>query len=136
MDSVIKENRKSKYTVDCITASGVFRISVFHNGTLLNGSDYDFPWVYVLPSSVSKENYLHMVSDLIALNERLVAKERSAVGMGARTYIAEETDKLADEIKKYAEFILPVDSIPYATSILNIATAYRAGGRLDDALEE
>ena len=105
------ENRKSKYTVDCITASGVFRISVFHNGTLLNGSDYDFPWVYVLPSSVSKENYLHMVSDLIALNERLVAKERSAVGMGARTYIAEETDKLADEIKKSAELLNSIKEV-------------------------
>ena len=48
----------------------------------------------------------------------------------------EDAYKVADEIKEVAGTILPENSVPYATSLLNIATAYRAGGRLADAMEE
>lgn len=42
--------------------------------------------------------------------------------------------KIATEIEVVAGQILPEKSIQYATSLLNIATAYRAGGRLEDSL--
>ncbi|MCR4619000.1 MAG: DUF4125 family protein [Lachnospiraceae bacterium] len=48
----------------------------------------------------------------------------------------EDAYKVADEIKSVASRILPEMSVPYATSLLNIATAYRTGGRLDDAMAE
>ena len=47
----------------------------------------------------------------------------------------EDAYKVADEIYSVASRILPEDSIPFATSLLNIATAYRTGGRLDDAAD-
>ena len=78
-----KRKKESKYTVDCITASGVFKINVLYNGTVLHGEGMDLPWIYILPSSVSYKNYLRMITDLIDLNEKLVMKEHSSVGVGA-----------------------------------------------------
>ncbi|MBR6302313.1 MAG: tetratricopeptide repeat protein, partial [Lachnospiraceae bacterium] len=48
----------------------------------------------------------------------------------------EDAYKVAEEIESVASRILPEMSVPYATSLLNIATAYRAGGRLADAMTQ
>ncbi|MBR1650955.1 MAG: DUF4125 family protein [Lachnospiraceae bacterium] len=48
----------------------------------------------------------------------------------------EDAYKVAEEIESVASRILPEMSVPYATSLLNIATAYRAGGRLADAITQ
>lgn len=56
------------------------------------------------------------------------------IGFYRETSRYEDAFKIAEEIEAVAGQILPVESIPYATSLLNIATAYRAGGRCEDAL--
>ena len=112
------ENKKSKQTVDSITASGVFKINVLHNGNLLNGSDYDIPWIYVLPSSVSQKNYLHMISDLLELNDRLVRKDQSTVGIGNVSYVVEETSRLTDEIINTEKLIKAIKGVMHLPSEL------------------
>ncbi|MCR4922904.1 MAG: DUF4125 family protein [Lachnospiraceae bacterium] len=47
---------------------------------------------------------------------------------------AEKSYIASEQALDLAERILPVESIPYATTLLNAATAYRGGGRLDDSL--
>ncbi len=66
------------------------------------------------------------VSALRILNE--------LIGHYRVTTQAEKSFIAAEEALKIADRILPVESVPYATTLLNIATAYRGGGRLDDSL--
>ncbi|MCR4739200.1 MAG: DUF4125 family protein [Lachnospiraceae bacterium] len=66
------------------------------------------------------------VSALRILNE-LIGHYRVTT-QAEKSYIASE------EALKIAERLLPKESIPYATTLLNIATAYRGGGRLEDSL--
>ena len=57
------------------------------------------------------------------------------IGYYRETSRYEDSYKIAVEIEAVADQILPQMSVQYATSLLNIATAYRAGGRLEDSLE-
>ncbi len=106
----------------------------------------DLEGILELEDRLFQENRADEVEDLL-INALSVASDEGEemavlqllnelIGYYREASKFEQAYSVADEIKKYAEFILPVDSIPYATSILNVATAYRAGGRLDDALEE
>ncbi|MCR5278907.1 MAG: DUF4037 domain-containing protein, partial [Lachnospiraceae bacterium] len=56
------------------------------------------------------------------------------LGFLRETSRAEESYAIADRIRGLMDQMGLAGSIPYATSLLNIANAYRAGGRLDDSL--
>ena len=94
---IISENKKRSLTVDSITTAGVFRILPFRYGRVI--TDVVSPWIYVLPSCFSKDDYIAMLNDLINIHERLVTNQRSTVGIGKKTYIERETSKIKDEIE-------------------------------------
>ncbi len=57
------------------------------------------------------------------------------LGFLRETSRAEESYEIADKILSLMEGMGLKGSIPYATSLLNIANAYRAGGRMQDSLD-
>ncbi len=57
------------------------------------------------------------------------------LGFLRETGRSEESFAIAEEIEKLSERMGLFGSIPHATSVLNIANAYRAGGRLHDSLK-
>ncbi len=57
------------------------------------------------------------------------------LGFLRETGRAEESYAIADNIRGLMDRMGLSGSIPYATSLLNIANAYRAGGRLRDSLD-
>ncbi len=64
---------------------------------------------------------------LVLLNE--------LIGYYRETSQAENSYQLADQAKKLMARMGLEGTIPYATTLLNIANAYRAGGRLQDSLQ-
>ncbi len=79
------QNGNTVYTpnrgdVDCITAAGVFRVFVKVKNT--DKIIYTSPWIYVLPSGVTVNEYLVMLNDLISLHDAFVTRSNSAVGIG------------------------------------------------------
>ena len=97
---LVGENKSDSLNAESVTASGVFRVYAYFKGQQLTGVEYTFPWIYILPSSTSKENYIHMLSDLITLNEKLVRNEGSSTGIGSLTTVEAETEYLNREIEK------------------------------------
>lgn len=97
---LIPEDKSGAMTAESITASGAFKVYAYlkETGQRLRGKEYDIPWIYVLPSSVEKEDYLRMLSELIPLNEDLVRKKGSSTGIGAAARTETETG-LSAEIK-------------------------------------
>lgn len=93
------ENKKSSLNVESITASGVFKISVMRNGEYLSSPEYEIPWIYVLPSSVSLDDYATMLSDLLKLNERLIKKEGSSVGVGKMSAVEIQSAEFKQDIE-------------------------------------
>ena len=92
---IVAENKRGALNVDCITTAGVFGIVIKRNGIVLE--QYKLPWIYVLPSSITKEDYIDMLSDLIRLNEALVRNDRHATGIGTMTMLQYETNLINTE---------------------------------------
>ncbi|MCR4654721.1 MAG: DUF4125 family protein [Lachnospiraceae bacterium] len=65
-------------------------------------------------------------SVLVLLNE--------LIGHYRETSDFEKMFEAAEDILRVADAVCDRDSIPYATSLLNVATCYRTAGRLDDSL--
>ena len=110
---IVAENHKGKGNVDCITTAGVFGIVVKRNGVVLK--QHKQPWVYVLPSSISRDDYIAMLSDLIRLNEALVRDDRHATGIGKLSMMQRETDLLnteADIISELADLLKKIMKQP------------------------
>lgn len=110
---IIPENKKSSLRVECITTSGVFRVVVLRNGTILHG--IELPWVYVLPSAISQKDYVIMLNDLITLHERLIRDDKSTVGIGELTQIESATERVKKDIvvtKRLYEAIRGVMALP------------------------
>ncbi|NUU97730.1 nuclease domain-containing protein [Marinitoga sp. 1138] len=83
-------------------ASGVFYVGVFENGERI----YVSPPIYVLPSSLSYNDYLEMINDLIQINEHLIEDNKSKVflaGKGIQNLV--EIGKTLDDMKKVLEKI-------------------------------
>lgn len=102
---------KKALPVDCITASGVFRIVVLAGGAVVQ----EEPWVYILPSSISKEDYCEMLNDLVDLHERLIAKESSSVGVDKQTVFEYEKNHLQTNIhilKQCQDLLYQIMQIP------------------------
>ena len=57
------------------------------------------------------------------------------IGYCRETSQVEKSYEYADLVLKIMDSLGLRDSIPYATTLLNIANAYRAGGRLEDSLQ-
>ena len=92
---IIADNKKSALRVDSITAAGVFRIVAIRKGRIVKN---DFCWVYVLPSSISKEEYTALLNDLIRIHEKLIVNSRSTVGVGTVQKKRSEAAHIKDEI--------------------------------------
>ncbi len=56
------------------------------------------------------------------------------LGYYRETGQTEKGYQTAEDALNIADRILPRESIPYATTLLNVATVYRTGGRLEDSL--
>ena len=110
---IVSENRRSALRVECITTSGVFRVMAYRNGNLLRGTES--PWVYVLPSAISKDDYIAMLNDLVTIHERLVRNDKSSVGIGKMSEIESATERIKKDVeatKELEEAILGIMSIP------------------------
>ncbi len=85
-----------------------------------------------LAEALMKENIAKAVEEqddnalLVLLNE--------LIGYCRETSRVEESYQLADQAVKLADRMGLAGSVPYATTLLNVANAYRAGGRLQDSL--
>ena len=101
--SIVSDNKKNALPVDCITTAGVFKVIVLHKGVPLVG--YTQPWIYVLPSSISKEEYSTMLDDLIRLHERLVLRDKSTVGIGSVQEMETGNSSISSEIKNLDRFL-------------------------------
>lgn len=106
---IVSDSKKKALVVDCITTSGVFRPVVLHKGKIL--SNISFPWVYVLPSSVSLQNYQDMLSDLINLHDSLIRNNSSTVGVGTITAIESDTIRIRRELELTNELESTIRSI-------------------------
>lgn len=117
------------HSVDSITTAGVFKIVVKRNGQLLSNEEQ--PWVYALPSAVTKKDYCNMLDDLIDLHESLVRKDKSTVGIGMLEEGADEKEqtdfqtatdrecaRINDEIKWTVELKEAVEKIMSISSEL------------------
>ena len=132
----LNEKDKPEKLVDCITTAGVFRVIVKRNGIVL--SQYNQPWVYVLPSSISKADYIKMLNDLIRLSEGLVQKNSHTTGIGEKTAIERETNQIKQEIEITRTFVNSVEKIMQLPSELqgkryvkkNIQKIHRFDGRV------
>lgn len=106
------DNRQS---VDAITASGVFGVVAMRNGRILN--DVKIPMVYVLPSTVSRQDYLTMLNDLIRIHESLVFRLNSQVGVDKnityepKTYEELETQNINKDIELLHELLPAVRKV-------------------------
>ena len=110
---IVADSDKAALKVDCITTAGVFKVVVCVNNKPL--PSVDVPWIYVLPSAISKTQYLGMLSDLIRLHEDLVHNPNSTVGIGKLTYIENQTNQIAKEIESSKRFLTAIQgaiSIP------------------------
>lgn len=68
-------------------------------------------------------------------NEGLLMLLNELLGYYRETSQVENSYAIADQAIKLAEGMGLLDTLPYATTLLNVANAYRAGGRLQDSLE-
>lgn len=68
-------------------------------------------------------------------NEALLQLLNELLGYYRETSQTEKSFEVAQKAIALAEQMGLEDSIPYATTLLNVANAYRAGGRLQDSLE-
>lgn len=104
---IVADNKRNALPVDCITASGVFRIVVLANGAVVS----EEPWVYILPSSISKDDYIGMLNDLVNLHEKLITNQASSVGVGKQSTFDYEKEKLrieADILNQLVYYIHPI----------------------------
>ena len=94
--------------VDSITTAGVFRVNVECQGRILK--QYTSPWIYILPSSVTRDDYIQMLSDLLFLNEVLVKDNNHSIGIDKRdeVYI---NSQLQQESFLVNKLLLCVDKI-------------------------
>ena len=105
----------NRQTVDAITASGVFGVVAMRNGRILN--DVKIPMVYVLPSTVSRQDYLTMLNDLIRIHESLVFRLNSQVGVDKnityepKTYEELETQNINKDIELLNELLPAVRKV-------------------------
>ena len=123
-----------KEPIDSITTSGIFQIAVRRNGTIL--TDIDIPWIYILPSAISKEDYIEMLSDLFALHERIITNTNSTIGIGEKNqskFVNECLEEEVDAIKELENAILSIQSVQseqlgkrYSRVALNKAKRYDA----------
>lgn len=94
---IVNDTKKKALVVDCITTSGVFRVvAVRKRRELPNVST---PWIYVLPSSVSIQNYRYMLNDLINLHDSLFVNPSSTAGIGEITAVEADTLRIKKEIE-------------------------------------
>ena len=68
-------------------------------------------------------------------NESLLQLLNELLGYYRETSRVEESYKIAEQIIALAFGMGLENTIPYATCLLNVANAYRAGGRLEDSLD-
>ena len=68
-------------------------------------------------------------------NEALLQLLNELLGYYRETSRVEDSYAVADRLRELACRMGLENTIPYATTLLNIANAYRAGGRLEDSLE-
>lgn len=92
---IVGDTKKSSLSVDCITTSGVFKPIVIRNGKVLD--NIDLPWIYVLPSSVTLQDYQNMLSDLINLHDSIIRKDDATVGIGKLIAVETDTERMRKE---------------------------------------
>lgn len=68
-------------------------------------------------------------------NEGLLQLLNELLGYYRETSQVDNSYAIADECIRLAQRMGLEDTVPYATTLLNVANAYRAGGRLEDSLE-
>lgn len=106
---IINDTKKKALVVDCITASGVFRVVAVRKGRVL--TNVSTPWIYVLPSSVSIQNYHDMLNDLINLHDSILVNSRSTVGIGKITAVEADTLRIKKEIELTEELTNTIKAI-------------------------